>query len=223
MRSSERRQMKICEPIDQATAVRAVNAYNRGKYRGRLNVDIDMDGYQRFSDGLSQHRANLIEQLRFIGEDYGGVHRRFLTHSICDEAALIAERIAPVLRGFTAAGSATAPLVERIPDEDALTFLFAPFVTTKRWSVWASKTLHFLRPESFPVLDSRAKRALGAASLGTSVRDYRRFCTFFRCAMIENASALHAARAVDDGMSNSDVKLLDKILYEVGADRTRCP
>ena len=209
--------MKSCIPIDQATAIRAVGAYNRGEYRGRLNVDIDRDADQRFHDGLAQDLPTLIEQLRFVGEDYGGAQRRFLPHGIREEAALIAARMAPVLTRFAGVVSSTAPLIEQVPDEDALRFLFEPFVGTKRWGVWASKTLHFLRPASFPVLDSRAIRALGAAS-GSSVHHYRRFCVLFRCAMSESAEALQAARGIDGGTSRSDIKLLDKILYELGAE-----
>jgi hypothetical protein len=210
--------MKVCIlcdiPLDPAAAAQAVESYNRGKYRGRLNVDIDRDADNRFHDGLAQDTPTLTEQLRFVGEDYGGAQRRFLPHCIRDEAAKIAVKIAPVLPRFAAVVNMTAPLIERVPDEN-LEFLFELFVATKRWGVWASKTLHFLRPASFPVLDSRAARALGAPS-GSSVRHYRAFCCLFRRAMVESTAAMEAAKLVDGGKSRSDVKLLDKILYEWG-------
>jgi hypothetical protein len=213
--------MRVCIPLDPAAAVQAVVAYNRGKYHGRLNIDIDRDADHRFHDGLAQDRPTLIEQLRFVGQDYGGAQQRFLPHCVREEAAMIAEQIMPVLPQFAAVVNMTAPLTERVPDEDALGLLFEPFAATKRWGVWASKTLHFLRPVSFPILDSGAARALGEVS-GSSVRHYWRFCIRFRGAMSESAEALLAAKSVDGGISRSEVKLLDKILYELGADRKQC-
>jgi hypothetical protein len=202
--------------IDRATAIQAVQAYNRGFYNGRPNVEIDFEGYTRFRSGLSQDYDDLIEQLRFIGEDYGGAQPRFLSHSIRDEAALIAAQLAPNLDYFMSVVTTQKSLTDRVPSEDDLTFLFRPFVATKRWGVWASKTLHFLRPVTFPVLDSRAKKALGVASLGGSGREYRRFCSLFRDALIDNAETLQAAAAVDADASPTELKLLDKILYETG-------
>ena|SRR2546422_551549 len=202
--------------IDPALAVRAVRAYNRGRYRGRLNVDIDRDGYERFRHGLSADTAALIEQLRFVGEDYGGAQARFIPHGYHDEAALMVTRLAPGRQELSTIVNGLPPLSAAAPNPGVLARLFAPFVVTKRWGVWASKTLHFLRPASFPVLDSRAKKALGVASLGSSAADYHRFCLRFREALSDNVQALLAARTADDGESPSDLKLLDKILYEVG-------
>lgn len=102
--------MKICIPLDPAAAVQAVGAYNRGKYHGPLNIDIDRDTDCRFRGGLAQDTPRLIEQLRFVGEDYCGAQRRFLPHCIRDEAAMIAEQIAPVLSRFAARVTTTAPL-----------------------------------------------------------------------------------------------------------------
>jgi hypothetical protein len=214
LHSSTSGSMKVCIPLNPVAATQAVESYNRGKYRGRLNIDIDRDADHRFHDGLAKDTPTLIEQLRFVGEDYGGAQRRFLPHCIRDEAAMIAVKIAPVLSRFAAVVNMTAPLIERVPDQD-LEFLFEPFVATKRWGVWASKTLHFLRPASFPVLDSNVAKALGAPS-GSSVRHYRQFCVLFRSAMSESTAAIEAAKSVDGGISRSDVKLLDKILYELG-------
>jgi hypothetical protein len=202
--------------IDRATAIRAVEAYNCGRYNGRPNVEIDREGYSRFSGGLSRDHDALTEQLRFIGEDYGGAQLRFLPHSIRDEAALIASQLAPVLDHFTAIVTAQSLLTGGVPSETDMIFLFTPFAATKKWGVWACKTLHFLRPATFPVLDSRAKKALGVASLGGSPVEYRRFCTLFRDALANNDETLEAAAEVDAGASPTELKLLDKILYEIG-------
>ncbi len=76
--------------------------------------------------------------------------------------------------------------------------------------------LPFQRPDAFPILDSRAKKALGIGNLGSSPRDFHRFCAAFRDALLMNRAALDAACAVDGGTSPSDLKLLDKLLYQLG-------
>ncbi len=196
--------------------MRAVRAYNAGSYRGRLNVEVDRIAYERFRAGLPDDEATLVEMIRFVGEDYGGAQRRFLPHSYRDEAALITKRLSAVLERWRRAVASARPLAEGAADEATLCFLLAPFAGTKRWPVWASKTLHFLRPDAFPILDSRAKKALGIANLGSAPRDYRRYCSMIQEVLIANRDALDAAREVDDRESPSDLKLLDKILYELG-------
>ena len=47
-------------------------------------------------------------------------------------------------------------------------------------------------------------------------RDYYRFCSTFREALVMNREALDAARDVDGGTSPSDLKFLDKIPYQLG-------
>lgn len=202
--------------IDPDAAVRAVRAYNDGSYLGRKNVEVDRAGYERFRGGLPEDESTLVELLRFVGENYGGAQRRFLPHSHRDEAALIVAKLRPVLDAWRAAVGAARGLSEGIPSEETLTLLLAPFAGTRRWPVWASKTLHFLRPDAFPIYNSRARKALGMAE-GTAPRDYHRFCVAFRAALVGNREALAAARAIDGGRSPSDLKLLDKILYQLGA------
>lgn len=203
--------------FDPATAARAVRAYNAETYRGRRNVDVDRAAYDRFRGGLPSDRASLIDCIRFVGEDYGGAQARFLPHGYKEEAALIVANLHPLLDQWQATVQSTLALRESVPGEVALGLLFTPFVGTKRWPVWATKTLHFLRPQSFPILDSRAKIALGVKNLGSTPRDYARFCSTFRECLLENDAALVAARAVDGGESPSDVKLLDKIIYQLGS------
>jgi hypothetical protein len=107
-------------------------------------------------------------------------------------------------------------LNEEIPGQAALDFLLAPFVGTKQWPVWASKTLHFLRPDVFPILDSNAKKRLGLRNLVNSSRNYHYFCSIFRDALLANAEALAAGRVADGRESPTDLKLLDKILFQLG-------
>ena len=200
--------------IDPAVAVRAVSAYNRGRYRGRLNVDIDRDGYERFRSGLASGMSALVEQLRFVGEEYGGAQARFISHDYREEAALMATKLAPALGELSALINDLPPLDTAVPSPEVLTRLFAPFAATKRWGVWASKTLHFLgRPHS-----QSSTRVQRPRSLDSSAPDYHRFCLCFQEAIRDNALALTAARAVDNGTSPSDLKLFDKILYETGSE-----
>ncbi len=205
--------------FDSKTAIDAVRAYNAGAYRGRPNLEIDRIAYQRFRAGFPDDEPSLIEMIRFVGEDYGGAQRRFLPHSFREEAALIVAKLRPVLDQWREAVVAARPLAEHVPDEAMLAFLLAPFVGTKRWPVWASKTLHFLRPDAFPILDSRAKKALNMASLGSSPRDYHRYCSAIQDVLVANHEALDQAREIDAGASPSNLKLLDKVLYQLGERR----
>jgi hypothetical protein len=201
---------------DHDAIVRAIHGYNADVYRGRTNVDIDTEANARFRAGIPNDRNGLVEMVRFIGEDYGGAQRRFLPHGYRTEAELIVANVFPVLADWRIAVESARPLLEGAPEESIVTALFAPFRGTKRWPVWATKTLHFLRPNVFPILDSRAKKAVGLRSLGSSPRDYRRFCERVRTLLMDNAEALDIARTADRTSSPSDLKLLDKILYQLG-------
>lgn len=202
--------------LDPAVAVRAVAEYNAGSYRGRTNIELDRIAYDRFRDGIPEETDALIDLVRFVGEDFGGAQRRFLPHGYREEAALIVQNLRPLLGPWRSAIGAARPLREVVPTEATFGLLLAPFVGTKRWPVWASKTLHFVRPDAFPILDSRAKIALGMRSLGSSPSEYRRFCMVLLEVLAENREAIDAARRVDGGTSPSDLKLLDKILYQLG-------
>jgi hypothetical protein len=68
------------------------------------------------------------------------------------------------------------PLADEAPSEATLDFRKG----TKRWPVWASKVLHFLRPDAFPILDSNAKKPLGLKNLVNSSRGYHQFSPCFR-------------------------------------------
>ena len=53
-------------------------------------------------------------------------------------------------------------------------------------------------------------------NLGSSPRDYHRFCVTFRSVLTVNDEPLAAGRGVDGGTLPSDLKLLDKILFRLG-------
>jgi hypothetical protein len=202
--------------IDAKDAVQHVRDYNAGFYRGRRNLDLDREAYDRFRNGLSNNLKELTNQIAFVGEKYGGVQERFLPHDIPTEAALIASNLHSAFGQWVSVAENAKPLIAEVPDESALAFLLSPFVVTKQWGVWASKTLHFLRPHVFPILDSNAKKPLVLKNLGSSSRDYHRFFSCFRDVLRANSEALAAARTVDAGESPTDLKLLDKILFQIG-------
>jgi len=202
--------------ISAKDVVQAIRDYNAGCYTGRRNIELDRVAYQRFRNGLSNDLEQLIDQIAFVGKEYGGAQERFLPKGIRTEAALIANNVHRVSGQWLNAVTNAKPLIEEVPDESTLEFLFSPFAATKNWGVWASKTLHFLRPDVFPILDSNAKKVLGLKTLGGSSRDYHHFCSCFRDALLANCESLAAARIEDSQESPTDLKLLDKILYQVG-------
>lgn len=201
--------------IPPSVAVRALETYNRGSYRGQLNVEVDRRAYERFRHGLSTEPDELADQLCFVAREYGGAQRRFLPHDYPDEARLVVERLRPDLGRWTTIVSSARPLADAIPEAETLAFLFDRFAGSKRWPVWTSKTLHFLIPDAFPILDSRVKRALGRGSMGSTPRDYHRFCGLIRETLLANREAIAAARAVAGTLAPSDVKLLDNILFQM--------
>jgi hypothetical protein len=202
--------------IDPRLAVRAVLDYNSGTYRGKRNLDVDREAYARFAGGVPTSEGELVDLIAFVGDDYGGAQRRFLPHGYRDEAALIVNNLRPTINAWRQILDSVGPLGVGSPSEGVLAGLLTPFIGTKRWPVWASKTLHFFRPKSFPILDSRAKKGLGVPNLGSTPKDYARFAAVFHSTLVENQEAMEAARRADEGASPSDVKLLDKILYQVG-------
>jgi hypothetical protein len=77
---------------------------------------------------------------------------------------------------------------------------------------------------SFPqtrVCTDVAKEALELKNLGSSSRDYHRFSSCFRDVLLANSEALAAARIADARESPTDLKLLDKILFQVGMRKRR--
>ncbi len=195
-------------------AAQCVRQYNGSYYRGRSNTSLDREAYGLFRDRLSRDADQLLEQITFVGEQYGGAQERF--GSIRKEAALIVSNLRPILDKWLNTVTETKPLIERVPDQATLDFLFSPFVGNKQWPVWASKTLHFLRPDVFPILDSNAKKPLGLEGMVNSSRNYHQFSSIFRDALLGNVEGLTAARTADGGESPTDLKLLDKILFQLG-------
>jgi hypothetical protein len=200
--------------ISSKDGIECIRQYNSGSYRGRSNLALDRDAYNRFRNGPSHDLDQLVDQIAFVGKEYGGAQERF--GDIREEAALIATNLHGVLGPWLKALMGTRPLVEEVPNETTLDFLFSPFRGTKQWPVWASKTLHFLRPDAFPILDSNAKKPLRLRNLVNSSRGYHQFSSCFREVLLANSEALAAVRTADADESPTDLKVLDKILFQIG-------
>ena len=157
-------------------------------------------------------RTQLVPQ--YVGNEYGGAQARF--GHIRTEATLIAANLQPVLSRWSKTVADAKRLVEALPSQTTVDLLLSPFRGTKQWPVWASKTLHFLRPDVFPILDSNAKKPLGLKNLVNSSFGYRQFCSTFRGFLLANTGKLASARAAASGESPTDLKLLDKVLYQLG-------
>ncbi len=202
--------------LDFESARQRLISYNTGFYRGHPNLDLDARGYKLFAGGLPDEPEALVEMIRFVGEDYGGAQKRFLNGQ---EFRQVSEDIA---RNFSASpGLARAsqliksvdPIETIIPPESVVADLFRPFRTDKHWPVWASKFLHFLRPDTFPILDSRAESALDLRRRTPYDRYYVEFMSKFRETMRDNKDTLASLHSLEDFVSPHIVKVLDKILY----------
>jgi len=206
--------------ISPQDATQCIREYNGSYYRGRSNTALDRKAYGLFRDGLSRDAGRLVEQITFVGEEYGAAQERF--GSIGREAVLIVSNLRPIFDKWIEVAGDAKPMTHGIPNQATFDFLFSPFVGTKQWPVWASKTLHFIRPDVFPILDSNAKKALGLKNLVNSSHGYRQFCSIFLDVLLANAEALVAARGADAGESPTDLKLMDKILFQLGIRMDVC-
>lgn len=207
--------ISIASPL----ATRAVRMYNSGTYRGRRNVELDRDGYSMCANGFPANREGVVAFLTFVGREYGGAQRRFLPHDWDQESGQLADNVLRDFDRWVDVASSQADLIVAAPTRKAIAVLLDPFRGTKRWPAWASKVLHFAWPRVYPVLDSRARLAVGAKYLSPHDRDYHEFCLLIRSVLLANPVAIQAAREVDGRNSPSDIKLLDKILYQVGVER----
>lgn len=208
--------------LDLELCKRRIDQYNADSYRGRPNIELDRHGYGLFARGLPDDSHQLTEMVRFIGEDYGGAQDRFLPAGYAAESVRIAQQIQPLVVDYQRRVTSQRPLRDRVPQLDDLAFLLVPFHATKKWLVWASKFLHFLAPQTFAILDSRAENTLGFKRTGDSPRDYFRFLKEVRRVLHDEADLLRALGDYDPEPS-PELKVLDKVLYEEGNKTSRRP
>lgn len=209
-------------------AQNAIRAYNDGLYAGgQKNPDLDRQALALFKGGLGLTRELVLDQVRFVGVDYGGAAGFRAAHSlvpaIADAIWTLRDRYANL------AGKAPSVLQGRT-SVDVIAELFAPFRQElhgkRNWLVWATKFWHFLNSDAFPVLDSRVDHFFGTAGRRQSAEKYILVCDRFREFVSAHAEWLPALRSIDGGLAWSDTKLWDKVFYgsaELEFPETRTP
>jgi len=208
-------------PVDFRTvtievAINAVQAYNSGSYRGFKNLHLDRCARHVFHAGLAPTLEGILEQVRFIGKDYGGVAGFQAALSL---APAIAHEIYAVRDRYESLVQAAPPLSCSPSSDKVVAELYAPFVKLahdkRNWQVWAAKFWHFLNPDAFPIEDSRVDTFLGLAGRANSVQKYVGFLHRFREFAMAHQSWLPLLRKADGGYSWCENKLWDKVCYGV--------
>ena len=203
-------------------ALSAIRSYNKGTYgrSDRLNIDIDNEGKVLFKSGLSSNRERLTQQIAWVGKDYGGS-----AHTIARSVlpSKIADTILENFTSYTSLINKQQPLHVAIPSTTDIQVLYHPFkqrVQTKKrtlenWMVWATKVWHFINPEAFQIMDSRAKKFYQINTSSDIVAQYLQLQVNARSLILKNQGWLQQMKSVDEGLSWSDLKLWDKVAYEI--------
>jgi hypothetical protein len=183
-------------------AKKAVQAYNSGCYGRFKNPELDDLARALFCGGLATSKEGILEQVRFIGIDYGGVAgsttARSLVSAIADDIFKARDRYASLVEG------APPILNGRIP-KGTIEELYAPFIKElpgkRNWLVWATKFWHFLNSEAFPIFDSRVAKFFIIPDRLQGVDKYVYFCDRFRDFALSHRVWLPALREVDGGLA----------------------
>lgn len=203
--------------IDLETAKKAVLAYNHGTYGARKNLDLDEEGRRLFSGGLGRAVADIERQVRFVGVDYGGAAGFKAAYSL---VPAIAQDLCASQPKYGKTVRDARPILETPAVVALVHEVFLPFVKPlhqkRNWLVWASKFWHFLNPEAFPVLDSRVSRFLGVSGDRNSPEKYVLMTEKFREFALAHRDWVPELRSVDVGLSWSETKLWDKVMFGVG-------
>ncbi len=203
---------------------RLVAGYDAGSWRGKGNVELDRTAYGLFAAGLAVDTARLVDMLAHVGEFYGGAYRP--EGPVREQAATLAAAIASQRNELTRLLDAQAPLIDRSPTVDHVAELLQPFHSkSKTWFVWGAKFLHFLRPDTFPIIDRRIEWALGLRQRVSNTPGYlAAFCEVVRKVVVANHDALwQARREGPEHAEPSILKVLDKALWVRGRRPARDP
>ena len=197
------------------TAVEGVRKYNRGFYRRRPNIDLDRSASDMFHDGLGSTLEKIGQQVRFIGNDYGGAAGFRKALSIAPD---IANAIFASRENCASAIARARPLIESLPSRESVAFLCKPFIQPcegkRNWLVWGTKFWHFLNPEAFPIEDSRVDSFFKLAWNQDPVKRYLVMMHAFREFALTHEAWVPALRAADEDFSSVN-KLWDKVFFGV--------
>jgi len=205
-----------CKNITLEIAKKAVQAYNSGCYGRFKNPELDRLALDLFCGGLATSKEGILEQVRFIGIDYGGVAgfttARSLVSAIADDIFKARDRYASLVEG-------APPILNGQIPKGTIEELYAPFIKElhgkRNWLVWATKFWHFLNSEAFPILDSRVAKFFSIPDRLQGVDKYVYFCDRFRDFALSHRDWLPALREVDGGLAWCDNKLWDKVCYGI--------
>lgn len=211
------------DTVTIADALDAIRRYNRGVYgkSGKTNLDIDREGKSLFQNGLEGNKEGLERQIRWVGKDYGGT-----AHTIASKElpSRIADTILEDWDAYRSKMLGQHPLIEGTMSEALIRVLYQPFTqrletdkrSLKNWMTWATKVWHFVNPEAFQIMDSRAKRFYRISTSKDPVDSYLELGEKTRELLLKREAWLADMRAVDQGEAWSDLKLWDKVAYELG-------
>jgi hypothetical protein len=207
-----------------ADAERAINIYNHGLYSCVKNPDLDKRARDMFAGGLGLTPAKILEQVEFIGKDYGGVAGRPAALTL---APAIADEIFQKRAQYEQAVTTAQNILSGIPSRNTIEILYRPFVkplvdkndrVSRNWLVWGAKFWHHLNPDAFPVEDSRVDDffILGESP---SVDKYMNLLKLFRDFVLAHQAWLPGMWDADAGADEipcADNKLWDKVFYGLG-------
>jgi hypothetical protein len=204
------------QTITLETAIQAVEAYNSGRYNGFDNLQLDLRGRQIFAGGLGQTLEAILEQVRFIGEDYGGVAGFRAARSL---APAVAQQIYADRDVYAKITESALPLLQAASSVETIAYLLKPFVKSlhqkRNWQVWACKFLSFLNCDAFLIEDSRVDRFFELIGHPNSAQKYVTLLHRFRNFAMSHDSWLDQLRAADHRHASCDNKLWDKVFYGV--------
>jgi hypothetical protein len=205
-----------CRSITRSLAAEAIQAYNTDcYYSANKGLDLDRRAQQLFTNGLARTPEAILEQVHFIGKDYGGVAGFKVALSL---APLIASDIYNIRDRYSNLVQSAFPLRQVPSSIKIIAELYAPFVKPlhrkSKWQTWAAKFWHFLNPDAFPIEDSRVDKFF-CIDQTNSPEKYVMLLDRFREFDLAHQSWLPHLRQVDAGQAWCDNKLWDKVCYGV--------
>lgn len=202
---------------------RGIDLYNRGLYGCVKNPDLDDRARSMFAEGLGLTREKILEQVKFIGKDYGGVAGH---PAALELAPAIADEILQNRANYVQAASFASDILVKTPDRAVVQILYSPFIKRleqkdrvwNNWLVWGAKFWHHLNPPAFPIEDGRVDDFFILDEL-PSVDKYMKLAGMFRDFVFAHQEWLPRMREVDAGADEvpcADNKLWDKAFYGLG-------
>ncbi len=222
---------KRYDEISSADAEQAIRDYNEGIYSrtGKRNVDIDAEGRDIFNNGIGTTKEEIRRQIYWIKRDYGGVVGEVPQEDYTHLVDVIYGNLPSYKKALYMYMDINDLLVNKVWN-----ILFDPFqskkVVSKKYLVWSTKFLHFLNPETFPILDWNAARFYGLIRIRNNAHvskygkkslnkeDYILCVSVIREILSGGLNWFDYNKLcrVDGRHYQSDIKLIDKIAYQLG-------